>query len=67
MVDITLCPGGPCPRKENCLRFKTKTGNMQSWFVEAPLDENDMTCIYFIPVDLEKALNHVHVDKTCTL
>lgn len=45
-MDITMCAGGKCPLKEDCLRHKGKVGYWQSYFIEIPYKKNN--CKYFI-------------------
>lgn len=55
MPDISLCPGGSCPRKETCYRHKAPPDKyMQSSFVEAPVEE-DGSCRYYWPTREEVA------------
>ena len=48
MPDITMCPGGNCPLKENCYRFTAKASEYhQSYFAEAPYDHEAKNCEYY--------------------
>jgi hypothetical protein len=38
MSDITKCSGQGCPHKESCYRFTAPQGELQSYFVDPPLD-----------------------------
>ena len=31
MPDISMCPGGDCPHKEDCYRYKAKASSSQSF------------------------------------
>jgi hypothetical protein len=48
MPDISMCPGGECPLKENCLRYKSKPGMLQTYFLTPPFVKD--SCDYFYPV-----------------
>lgn len=37
-ADITLCPGGDCPLREGCFRFRAQPDARQDWFGSAPYD-----------------------------
>jgi hypothetical protein len=36
MPDITMCPGGDCPLKETCYRYKAEPSDYQSYWFEPP-------------------------------
>jgi hypothetical protein len=46
MADITKCPGGSCPLKEECYRYWAPDGFRQSYFMQMPiLQDND--CLHY--------------------
>jgi hypothetical protein len=62
MPDITMCPGGSCPMKENCYRFKAQPSEFrQAWFTNPPWKEGtDIVdfypkgCEYYIPSSVKQ-------------
>lgn len=52
MVDIALCPGGKCPLKKDCYRYRAYPDFVQSYFDSTP--NKDKTCKYFMPFDKNK-------------
>jgi len=53
MPDITMCPGGDCPLKETCYRYKAEPSEyLQSYFMEAPYKEED--CSHYWEVEVNK-------------
>lgn len=49
MPDISMCPGGNCPRKDSCYRYTaTPSEWMQCYFAEPPV-EVDGVCQYYWP------------------
>ena len=37
MSDITMCQGGPCPKKEECYRYKAEVNPYrQAYFIHIP-------------------------------
>ena len=50
MVDISMCSGEGCPRKNECYRHRAKdAGEYQSWFARPPL-ESDLNCDEFLEI-----------------
>ena len=50
MPDVTLCPGGNCPMKETCYRYKAKPNDpWQSYFTKLPLKiiEGKVECEFY--------------------
>ena len=45
-MNITMCNGQSCDLKSTCLRYKAETSEMQSYFIEAPIE--DKQCDYYI-------------------
>jgi len=44
-IDIACCKGAKengaiCPKRDTCYRYTCKKGEIESWFMEAPFDEN---------------------------
>ena len=37
--DITMCQGTDCPHKEKCYRYTAKPSEYQSYFMEAPIQD----------------------------
>ena len=46
MSDITMCDGKNCDLSSTCLRYKATPSMRQSYFVEAPIE--DEQCDYYI-------------------
>lgn len=46
MADITMCDGKNCDLASTCLRYKAEPSMRQSYFVEAPIE--DEQCDYYI-------------------
>lgn len=46
MPDITMCDGKNCDLASTCLRYKAEPSMRQSYFVEAPIE--DEQCDYYI-------------------
>lgn len=46
MPDMTMCDGHGCPLKDKCYRYTAFASSYQSWFLQAPINE-DGTCDYF--------------------
>ena len=38
-MDITMCVGTDCPHKEKCFRYTAKPSEYQSYFMEAPIQD----------------------------
>lgn len=49
MSDITMCDGTGCDLKSSCLRYKAEPSEMQSYFIEAPIE--DEQCDYYIELN----------------
>ncbi len=48
-MDLTMCIGGSCPKKSQCLRYRKFPAAIQSYF-SPPLSQGDgKTCEYFMP------------------
>ena len=45
MPDITMCKWEWCPMKDKCYRYTAKPSEMQSYFIETPIE--DWKCEYF--------------------
>jgi hypothetical protein len=48
--ELIACPGGKCPLKDKCRRFKTaeeKTNDTSSAFIEAPSEDNG-GCFFYV-------------------
>jgi hypothetical protein len=63
MTDITKCSGTGCSVKDNCYRYKAKSGMFQSMFATPP--GKDDSCNYYWKVEdsLElKRLNRLNQD-----
>jgi hypothetical protein len=60
MPDITMCPGGECPLKETCYRFKANPSSWQSFFHEPPYkieyysEGKNISCEYYWKYKQEK-------------
>ena len=39
MADITKCSGANCPHKENCYRFTAIASDLQSYFLDPPIED----------------------------
>ena len=59
MPDITMCPGGNCPMKETCYRYKAKPSEYQSYFTETPFKmvEGKIECDYYMGLYNKKKKN----------
>lgn len=49
MPDISMCNGDKCTIKETCYRFKAIPSEMQSYFINSPVND-DGTCDYFMEI-----------------
>ena len=50
MPDIAMCKGEDCPLAFNCYRHTAKANPYaQSYFAEAPWDEEKKECEYYLP------------------
>lgn len=47
-IDISMCPGGECPLKDNCLRFTGVIYGRQDFFGTPPYLNQIGDCSYFI-------------------
>ncbi len=47
MSDITHCPGGACPRKQRCYRYRAAAEGRQDWFAAVPYDAAQDRCDWF--------------------
>lgn len=45
MPDICMCPGGDCPRKKDCFRYRATPDIPQSYFMDPPYSQEE--CEYF--------------------
>lgn len=45
--DITMCPGGRCPLRARCYRFRAVPAARQDGFVDAPYDPRTGRCDAF--------------------
>lgn len=43
-ADVTLCPGGTCPLREGCFRFRAQPEARQDWFGHPPYDASLQRC-----------------------
>ena len=46
-VDITMCPGGDCPRRQGCYRHRAVAEGRQDWFGAPPFDRATGACDQF--------------------
>lgn len=46
-VDITMCPGGACPLRDGCFRYRAQPDARQDWFGRAPYDDAAKGCEQF--------------------
>jgi hypothetical protein len=54
MYDITMCPGGACPRKYGCMRFIGEIEGRQDFFGSPPFKDEE-TCEHFMDARRELA------------
>ncbi len=47
MLDVTMCPGGACPLRQRCFRYRAVPDARQEWFGAVPFDEEAATCALF--------------------
>lgn len=47
--DVTMCPGGDCPLKQDCYRFRAEPLGRQDYFGSPPYDFTSQSCEYFWP------------------
>ena len=52
--DITKCPGGNCPYKEDCYRYTVKPDKWQSYADFSKLIDDGRKCEHFWPNDTSK-------------
>jgi len=45
--DIALCPGGACPLREGCYRFRAAPDARQDWLTTPPYDPATGACSLF--------------------
>jgi hypothetical protein len=45
--DITMCPGGECPQRRQCYRFRAVALGRQDWFGAPPYDPGTGACDSF--------------------
>ena len=58
MPDITMCPGGDCPHKEDCYRYTATPDEIyQYYFVEPPY--KDGKCEYYWGENAEAIWNQL--------
>jgi hypothetical protein len=60
MPDITMCPGGNCPMRETCYRYKAKPNDpWQSYFTETPFKmiEGKIDCDHYMELYNKKKNN----------
>ncbi len=48
---MMACPGGSCPLKADCLRYRRVVHGRRSIFGAAPYDATTGTCAHFAPID----------------
>lgn len=46
--DVAKCKGGKCPKKEDCLRFKSPSVGFYQNYMEPPRE--DGKCVLFLPI-----------------
>ncbi len=44
MPDLTMCPGGACPLRQRCYRYRAVFGGRQDFFGAPPFDAVAGTC-----------------------
>lgn len=49
--DITMCPGGECPLRASCYRYRALPVARQDWLVTAPYDAPTGTCSLYWDLD----------------
>jgi hypothetical protein len=49
--DVTMCPGGACPRREGCYRYRALASARQDWLVTPPFDPVTGTCSLYWDLD----------------
>ena len=54
MYDITLCVGGECPLKNQCLRYTLPVLGRQDFFGAMPYDVEKKTCEHFYPLPVDE-------------
>jgi hypothetical protein len=57
MLDMTMCKGTDCPKKESCRRYTaTPNPHRQSWLAWPPIRDksNKDDCNYYWPTKTEK-------------
>ncbi len=47
MLDVTMCPGGACPLRQRCFRYRAVPDERQEWFGAVPFDEEAAACALF--------------------
>jgi hypothetical protein len=64
-LDITLCAGGKCKKKETCYRFTAVAGTYQSYFAEPPVKgkKGAGKCDYYWPTQEELPLGDVKTPR----
>ena len=56
--DITMCLGTDCPHKETCYRYTAKPSEYQSYFMEAPIQ--DEKCEMYWGENAESILKQIN-------
>lgn len=53
MPDISMCPGGLCPLKKDCYRYRAFPNKYlwQSWVCPPKVNNPDEECDLFVPFD----------------
>ena len=47
MLDVTRCPGGACPLRQRCLRYRAIADERQERFGAVPYDDEARACALF--------------------
>eukprot|EP01098_Paradermamoeba_levis_P003111 TRINITY_DN144_c0_g1_i1.p1 TRINITY_DN144_c0_g1~~TRINITY_DN144_c0_g1_i1.p1 ORF type:complete len:100 (+),score=19.95 TRINITY_DN144_c0_g1_i1:102-401(+) len=51
MSELTACPGGDCPLKQDCLRYRAvRYGRYNSWG-SIPYDQQKKSCEHFVSIN----------------
>jgi len=48
--DRAHCPGGDCPQRSECLRYRAEVYGRQDFFGSPPYDRATQSCEHFIPL-----------------